>query len=414
MIRNAKILATLVTLVVMGSVVFASSASAHNAHQDHEGACARSTSSISKGVSDLKYNGVLQEFANAVGVHGFNGSLTKQMDEKLVIGTAVHAVAMHNHGCDGSGGVFNAGTRVIEKGEEVALKPPAKYGKEVCSGPGPNCKKVKVKVGTVFPVSCWNKNTGGGEFYIYVRKPKKVEHHHPKKHKPPHKKKPAPECSTKSPNGGGGNCVQQVVTVTPKQECEANNHSTTGCTQTTTTIVANCSNVNYETTGSNVNQGGNCTNGGTETCVGQNNCTNEETCVNNSCIVTPPPEEEHPCDCHPEEPEETKPWVELMNVQEVDVNKSSLMCATVYEGSDVVFHAETGSFKHQVHSEPQYGPEAVCDTYTAGSDAGEDCFWVTFKGKDGKTYSSLENKNPNEQKKCFPVQDPETEHGGWH
>jgi hypothetical protein len=89
----------------------------------------------------------------------------------------------------------------------------------------------------------------------------------------------------------------------PKQECEANNHSSTGCTQTTIVNAPYCGNVNNGDS-TNVNQGGNCNNGGTETCVGQNNCSphEEETCVNNSCNVTPPPEE--PCGCTPEEPEE--------------------------------------------------------------------------------------------------------------
>lgn len=302
--RKFKKLAGLsITSVVVGLVfaaMFAPSAFATNGHQDHQGACARSTSSIPKGVGDLKFNGVLQFSANAVGIHGFDGSLKKQMEEQLVVGVVAKSVTTSNHGCTGTGGVFGAGGRTLFKGEKVVVRFPLKLGKEVCKHPSGACKKVKIVVHTVFPVSCWNINTGRVEVFIWVRKSHHPKPHHPKKHKKPHKKKPAPECSTKSPNGGGGNCVQQVVTVTPKQECEANNHSGTNCQQTTTTIVANCSNVNYgEST--NVNQGGNCNSGGTETCVGQGNCTTheEETCVNKSCNVTPPPKEE--CGCKPPE-----------------------------------------------------------------------------------------------------------------
>jgi hypothetical protein len=298
-----------ITSLVVGLVfvmaLFASSASAHNSHQDHTGACARSTTAVKKGVEDLKYNGVLGQFASEIGIHGFDGSLTKQTNEWLVIGKIAHAVNTHNTGCNGSGGTFGAGIRHLYKGEEVAVKVPAKYGKEACKHLSHKCKPVRIVVNVVFPVSCWNRNRKAKIVVIIGVRPKhhKHKHHKPKK---PHKKHqtPAPECSTKSPNAGGGNCSPTIVTVTPKQECEANNHSSTGCTQTTTVItVGTCSNYSSGNSG-DTNQGGNCNNGGTETCVGQNNCTTheEETCVNNSCNVTPPPEE--PCGCTPEEPEE--------------------------------------------------------------------------------------------------------------
>jgi hypothetical protein len=237
---------TLIALTVIGSLLaaFAANAYATNGHQDHEGACARSTESISKGVGDLKFNGVLQEDANAVGIHGFNGSLTKQMEEKLVVGVAVHATTMNNNGCDGAGGTFGAGTRVIEKGEHVVVRVPPKYGKEVCSHPSSNCKKVRIVVSTGFPVSCWNKNTGRLEVYIWVHTP----HHPPKHHHHKcgcHKNKPKPpppggSCNGNNVNNGNGSagncniCVGVSVcnhnppppppcTVNPK-ECEPVDH----------------------------------------------------------------------------------------------------------------------------------------------------------------------------------------------
>jgi hypothetical protein len=119
---------------------------------------------------------------------------------------------------------------------------------------------------------------------------------------------------------------------------------------------------------------------------------------NETCVVK---EEKHE-----PPPKESEPWAELMEPQEVDVTKSSELCAVVYGGTNVVFHANTGHFAGKVHAEPQYGPEGLCDTYTAGSDAGIDTFWVTFKDKQGNTHKS--------EVKDITVQNPEEEHGGWH
>jgi hypothetical protein len=217
----ANRLKIIVLFAFMALGIFAQNAFATNSHQDHQGACARSTDSISKGVGDLKYNGVLQEHANAVGIHGYNGSLTKQMEEKLVVGTAVHATAMSNNGCDGAGGTFGAGTRVIEKGEHVVVRIPPKYGKEVCRHPSSNCKKIRIVVNTAFPVSCWNKNTGRLEVWIWIRKPHHVRPPHHPHHKHPHHKhkhhKPKPpstgSCNgnnTNNGNGSAGNCNVNV------------------------------------------------------------------------------------------------------------------------------------------------------------------------------------------------------------
>lgn len=196
---------TLIALMVIGSLLAVpANAFATNGHQDHQGACARSTTSISEGVSDLQFNGVLEEFANAVGIHGFDGSLTKQMDEQLVVGKIAKAVDTENTGCDGAGGIFDAGIRHLYKGEEVALKAPAKFGKEVCRHPSAKCKKIRITVHVVFPLSCWNKNHQVTiEVFIWVRKPKRPHHHHHKHHHHHHK------CGCKTPPpppSGGGSC----------------------------------------------------------------------------------------------------------------------------------------------------------------------------------------------------------------
>ncbi len=189
--------------------------------------------------------------------------------------------------------------------------------------------------------------------------PKKCKCRKPKKPKCKchHKKHPKPKCSTKSPGGGGGNCNTQVVTVTPKQECEANNHSGTNCQQVTVTVVANCSNVSMENSG-NVNQGGNCNNGGTETCVGQSNCNTE----------TPPP----PCGCKPEEPEVPKkpeqPVVEWKRIQEVHLKESTELCVTVTPTSvvgEVQFAVVDGKRSNGGKGVYNAGTNKYCVIYTA-------------------------------------------------
>lgn len=211
MFTKSKIV-VLILAAFMALGIFAANAYATNGHQDHQGACARSTTSISEGVSDLKFNGVLETFANAVGIHGFDGSLTKQMDEQLVIGKIAKAVDTENTGCDGAGGIFDAGIRHLYKGEEVALKAPAKFGKEVCRHPSANCKKIRITVHVVFPVSCWNKNHQVTiEVYIWVRKPHHHHHHHHHKHHHHHhhkcgcQKPPPPPPSTPGGNCNGNN-----------------------------------------------------------------------------------------------------------------------------------------------------------------------------------------------------------------
>lgn len=294
--KNKRFAGRLITFLVVGLIfaMFAPSAFATNGHQDHQGACARSTSSIKKGVSDLQYNGVLNSFAKSVGIHGFDGSLKKQMEEQLIIGTIAVSVTTENTGCNGAGGTFSAGLRTLYKGEKVALKVPAKIGKEACKGPSPKCKKVRVVVTVVFPVSCWNKNHKKRiVVWIWVHKP--TPKHHPPKKKCKCKKKPK-QCSVKAGHANG-NCLKQTNTATVEQECKGQ-VSGNQCIVDITQINIVCGNATIENTG-NVNQGGNCNTGGEETCVGQNNCNQQ-----------PPP----PCGCKP--PEESK----IMITSKTDLN----------------------------------------------------------------------------------------------
>jgi hypothetical protein len=328
---KVKTLATLFAFVAIGAAIFASSALATNGHQDHQGACARSTASIKKGVTDLKYNGVLGKFAKATGIHGFDGSLKKQMEEQLVIGTIAVSVTTENTGCNGAGGTFGAGGRTLYNGEKVALRVPAKYGKEACKHPNPKCKKVRVVVSVVFPISCWNKNRKKRiVVYIWVRKT-----HNGKKHGKHHGKKHG-KCSAK---GGhvNGNCVKQTNTATVEQECKGQMNGNQ-CISTITQINANCSNVAVGNSG-DVNQGGNCNTGGVETCVGQSNCN-----------VTPPPEE--PCGCIP------KPTIKITSTTELNMIPAGKTSGDFYIGT---YASESGG---TLVVDPGIGSVSSCNSST--------------------------------------------------
>jgi hypothetical protein len=308
--------------------IFAGNAYATNGHQDHQGACARSTTSISEGVSDLKFNGVLETFANAVGIHGFDGSLTKQMDEQLVIGKIAKAVDTENTGCDGAGGIFDAGIRHLYKGEEVALKAPAKFGKEVCRHPSANCKKIRITVHVVFPLSCWNKNHEVTiEVFIWIRKP----HHHHHKHHPHHHHKHHHKCGCVKtpPPPPGGNC-----------------------------------------NGNNVNNGtgsaGNC-----------NICTGVNVCNENN---------EPPCKCTTEEPKEPPTIKNVYKIQEVKTNEEIQFYSDLYapSGDEVVltFETEYGKFTPEKFVVPSYGAKShFVTTYKAPSEALTDEVCVTALDK---------------------------------
>ena len=113
----------------------------------------------------------------------------------------------------------------------------------------------------------------------------------------------------------------------------------------------------------------------------------------------------------PAAPAPQKPWVELMEPQEVDVNVTSELCASVHDpsGDEIEFEfvAETGHFLGWPIYEPQYSPSGACDLYTAGSDAGIDHYWVIIH--DLTTKEELKS-----EVKPITVQNPEEEHGGRH
>ncbi len=134
-------------------------------------------------MTDLHFNGVLGTAAKKVGIRGVNGSISKQMKEQLVIGKVKHSTTTDNTGCDGNGGTFGAGSRELRKGEEVAVRPPAKIGNSACKHPNPKCKPVTITANSVFPVSCWNFNGGTVVVVIWVHKQHKF---HPRHHRRRH------------------------------------------------------------------------------------------------------------------------------------------------------------------------------------------------------------------------------------
>lgn len=218
---------TIILIALMAIGISATNAYAGtDGHQAHEGACARSTTSIPKGVGDLQFNNVLTQFAEAVGIHGYDGSVKRQMEEKLVQGTVAHSTSTTNHGCQENTGVVFGGLepKHLEKGEAVIFRVPPQYGKEACKHPSSKCERVRITVHTVFPFGCWNLNTGTIEVFVWIRKRKHHPHHHHKHHHPHHKKPcgcsktptPSPpppstggECSGNNVNNGtgsAGNC----------------------------------------------------------------------------------------------------------------------------------------------------------------------------------------------------------------
>ncbi|HET7060024.1 MAG TPA: hypothetical protein VFH99_01750 [Candidatus Saccharimonadales bacterium] len=207
--------------------------------------------------------------------------------------------------------------------------------------------------------------------------------HHPKKHKPHkckchkcgcHKKKPKPKtplsCEAQGLiNGPNGTCVTQIVTVTPKQECEANNHSTTGCTQETTTVVINCGNYSSGNSGT-VEQGDNCT-----------QKEEENTCVDSSCNS-----EEEPCGCKEPKPEiRITSMTELNQIpfgkisQEVHIGtyaSESGGVLTVDPGIGSVSPCGSSSPKGVFTAEVPSGSSEACVVFTAPEDGDEPEYMV--------------------------------------
>lgn len=246
-------------VVVVGiTFIVSASAEATNGHQDHRGACARSTTSIDKGLSDWRHNGVLGAYAKKMGFKKVDGSVTKQLRERLVVARVVKATRTNNEGCNGRGGRFSAGKRTLNKGEKVVIKLPAKYAKsDLCTKASATCKRVRITVSFAAPVSCWNGNSGRVVVEILVREPKKSTP------KPPAAK---PTDTTPVCVGGGiWNGVQCVVQSnanetkqTAEQECSAivngtwngsqciiiQNNTTNQTNNNEQTVTNVCSNVN--------------------------------------------------------------------------------------------------------------------------------------------------------------------------
>ncbi len=286
--KEVKSMRKLLLLVaIIATFVSPSAALATNGHQDHRGACARSTTTISKGVSDLKYNGVAVKFARAMGIRSYDGSVTKQLKNRLTVATVVSATRTRNKGCNGNGGTIGAGKRTLYKGEKVIVKVPAKYGKDVCVHTRKGCRAVTITVNVALPSSCWNLNRGKIRVKIWVKTHKQpsTKKKTPKKKTP---KKVAEGCSVAGQITVNGNCVSQ------------DNQNKTVCTNSTCPTVQvnnNCGNVAVNT-GTNVTvnntQGENC-NTQWEECVNKggswnstiNVCTYPPVCTQN-CVPPPP------------------------------------------------------------------------------------------------------------------------------
>ena len=245
---------TILIAVLVAALAIPSSALATNSHQDHQGACARATTSIKKGVSDLRYNGVATKFAQKVGIIPADGSITAQLNQALVIGKVAKATKTKNHRCDGHGGYTSRGLgpKYLPVGMPVALVPPPSLSKDVCSHPSSKCKSIIVTVKVVFPWSCWNLNIGTIKVRIWIKKDKV----------PPVKPKPP----TVIPPPSGGGCSINIG---------GDNNGVVGCN-----VTVYCSIVGKQITDSTV-----CSN--YENCVAHQGYTWDST--QNVCVSSPPP-----------------------------------------------------------------------------------------------------------------------------
>ncbi len=232
------------------------SAWAKNAHQAHNGACARSTSSIDKGLGDLKFNGVLGSFGKSLGFSKVNGSLLYQMRTRMTVGKIAKAVTTKNEGCNGKGGTFGAGKRRLYKGEKVAFAIPSEYSvDQVCPlGRTKGCKPVTVEEDVVLPVSCWNRNRKQKvsiQVTFWVRKS-------------PDKKKPVAPVVT--PPSTGSISQGDKVTETAEQECAARGSNWRWNTVTVRCEINQNSSTGGDsaTTGNGSNTGGSTGGGGSQ------------------------------------------------------------------------------------------------------------------------------------------------------
>lgn len=201
MAKTKTMIFTIVALVA--ALVIPGSALATNSHQAHRGACATATKSISKGVGDLRANGVATKVGKKFGLKTVDGSMTAQLKQFMIFGRVAKATKTKNHGCDGHGGIFPAGSKWLPVGTPVALVPPPSLGKDLCSHPSSKCKSFIITVKLVLPWSCWNPNGGKIKVKIWIRKDKVP----PIKPKPPTVTPPPPGSGCSINIGGDNNGV---------------------------------------------------------------------------------------------------------------------------------------------------------------------------------------------------------------
>lgn len=315
-----------------------------------------------------------------------DGSVKVYMTDHVAKMKLAVTTTFDDYGCR-NGTVFGAGTRTFARGEWVMAALPPKYSmSEVRFTPHKGYKRVTVSTHNVGKVECSNPFPAATKVYIYV----KVVKHHPKHKK--HKKsvptpKPLPSCESQGMIGTAGNCVQQ--TNSAEQNCSVSggkwNHTEQKCK--ITQINVNCGNVVVveEVEGPvSVNQ------------PKSENCKTE--------IV------EKPCGCSPVPKPEPPVVNNLQEVQEVYVEKSSLICADVYAPAGdeltITFIAKRGQFSPEVVN-TGYGPNGYCDSYTAPSEAQEEHIHVFVLDKTTNLHAESEFES-------FQVLNPETEHGEFH
>lgn len=295
------------------AIIAPSSALATNGHQDHRGACARSTTSISKGVGDLAYNGVAGKFASKMGIKSINGSVTQQLNNQLVVAKIAKAVKTNNSGCDGHGHTFGAGKRTLYKGEKVAVKRPANVAKsDVCTNSHSGCKPLPFSVTFVLPASCWN-----GNYAVTIKVVIWV-----KKGKAPSKGKSKSKTQKQTQNGNAplGSCAGTIVTLPSGQticqmqvQSQSNKTDQSGTTSGQGSPVINVNN-NVQVENQNQNGNENNTGGNTQTqeqqqiqaCALANGQWNT---VTHNCDHPTPPPPGCTSNCTPQQPTDHPPVI---------------------------------------------------------------------------------------------------------
>jgi len=211
--RRGRRIALLVTLALCGPFALMGQAGVAGARarafdpatQAHLGACAVAGLRPATAVHDYRVNGVLAAFAGRIGIRARGARLARLMKQALAVGRVTRRVVTDNYGCDGHGSYFSVGARVLGRGELVGLRVPVRLRHRLCRRRGRGCRAVVLHVRVVFPVNCWNLNTGNVTVTIYVRVPHRHRRPPPRHTQPPPKAaKPSATATVDCAVGNGG------------------------------------------------------------------------------------------------------------------------------------------------------------------------------------------------------------------